>query len=174
MEIYLLRHGIAADLGEDGVMSDADRPLTKKGCEKMKQEAEGMRKLGLEFDLIFTSPLLRTRQTAEAVADVLGLTDKITIIDALAPGRSFARGVSKKAEVFIEIGAHGFERALLVGHQPDMSELTSVLLTGHRDLNVEFKKGALCAIEVAGLPPRAPGALLWLLTPGQLKRIAKS
>jgi phosphohistidine phosphatase len=174
MEIYILRHGIAADLGEDGAMSDGDRPLTKKGREKMKEEAEGMRRLGLEFDLIFTSPLLRTRQTAEAVAEVLGLEEKVIVAEALAPGRGFVRGVNKKSPIFLEVGAQEFERALVVGHQPDMSELASVLLTGNRDLGVEFKKGALCAIEVASLPPNGPGVLRWLLTPRQLRLLAKS
>jgi len=174
MEIYLLRHGIAADLGEDGVTRDADRPLTDEGQEKMEREAKGMLKLGLKFDLIFTSPLLRAQQTAEAVAQVFDLKDQIITAEALAPGRSFVRGVNKKAPIFLEIGAHQFERALLVGHQPDMGELASVLLTGGRDLNIEFKKGALCAIEVASLPPHAPGVLFWLLTPRQLKLIAKS
>jgi phosphohistidine phosphatase len=173
MEIYLLRHGIAADLGEGGVMSDAARPLTDKGRVKMKQGAEGMRKLGLTLDLIFTSPLLRAQQTAEVVAEALGLEDKLMAIESLAPGRGFVRGVNKKSPIFLELGAHQFAQALLVGHQPDMSELASVLLTGQRDLNIEFKKGALCAIEIASLPPNAPGALLWLLAPGQLRAVAK-
>jgi phosphohistidine phosphatase len=174
MEIYILRHGIAADLGEGGVTRDADRPLTEEGCEKMQREAKGMRELGLKFDLIFTSPLLRTQQTAEAVAEVLNLKDKVIAIDALAPGRAFVRGVNKKSPIFVELGAHQFERALLVGHQPDMTEIASALLTGDRHLNVEFKKGALCAIEISGIPPLGPGLLRWLLTPRQLKLIARS
>jgi phosphohistidine phosphatase len=174
MELYLLRHGIAADLGEGGVTRDADRPLTDEGRAKMKQEAKGMKKLGLAFDLIFTSPLVRTRQTAEIVAEVLSLEDRIVITEALAPGRSFMHASYKHAEIFLEIGAHECSRALLVGHQPDMSEYASILLHGQRGVNVEFKKGALCAIEVSSLPPRTPGALLWLLTPRQLKLIAES
>lgn len=174
MELYLLRHGSAADLGESGIVRDADRPLTDEGRAKMKQEAKGMQKLGLAFDCIFTSPLLRTRQTAEIVAEVLGLKDRVIVTEALAPGQSFAHGVNKRAEIFIEVGTHECSRALLVGHQPDMSEFASILLHGQRGVNIEFKKGALCAIEVTSLPPPAPGALLWLLTPRQLKLIAES
>ena len=174
MEFYLLRHGIAADLGEGGVVRDEDRPLTDEGRAKMKQEAKGMRKLDLTFDLTFTSPLLRTRQTADIVAEVLDLEDRIIITEALAPGQSFTHGANKHAKIFIEVGAHDCSRALLVGHQPDMSEFASILVHGQRGVNIEFKKGALCAIEVGSLPPRAPGALLWLLTPRQLKLIAES
>ncbi len=58
MKLYLLRHGIAADLGVGGLVRDEDRPLTDEGRAKMKQEAQGMRKLELSFDLILTGPLL--------------------------------------------------------------------------------------------------------------------
>ena len=155
-------------------MRDADRPLTDEGRVKMKQEAKGMRKLGLAFDLIFTSPLLRARQTAEIVAEAFGLEDKLIITNALAAGRSLTRGANKHIEIFVEVGAHDCSRALLVGHQPDLSELTSVLLSGNRDLSIEFKKGGLCGVEVSSMPPRAPGVLLWLLTPRQLKLMAES
>ena len=70
IEIYVMRHGIAADLGEGGVLKDADRPLTLEGRAKLKQAALGLRELGLKFNVIFTSPLLRARQTAEVVAEV--------------------------------------------------------------------------------------------------------
>jgi phosphohistidine phosphatase len=173
MELYLLRHGIAADLGEGGVVRDADRPLTDEGRAKMKQEACGMRELGLNPELIFTSPLLRARQTADAVAEVLSI-NRIVVIAALAPGCCFARGVGRQADVFVEMSAHECERALVAGHQPDLTELASVLLTGERHLNLEFKKGALCAIDITGLPPRAPGILRWLLAPRQLRLIGRT
>lgn len=172
MEVYLLRHGIAADLGEGGVLRDADRPLTSEGWEKMREEAAGMRRLGLAFDYIFTSPYLRTRQTTEAVAKEYDFdNDRIIVIDSLAAGRPFARGLHRKAEVFTDLSTHDFERALIVGHQPDMSEMTSILLSGAGGVGVEFKKGALCALGISGLPPRSPGALLWLMTPKQLRMI---
>jgi len=54
-----------------------------------------------------------------------------------------------------------------------MAELTSFLLTGNRNLNIEFRKGALCAIEVSSLPPRGPGLLRWMLMPKQMRLIGK-
>jgi phosphohistidine phosphatase len=174
IELYLMRHGIAADLGEGGVIKDADRPLTLEGRAKMKQAAAGLRELGLKFNLILTSPLLRARQTAEAVAEVLDLQHRVKIIESLAPGRAFATGEGGHAEIFLELGAYQFDRALLVGHQPDLSELASYLLTGNRNLNVEFKKGTLCAIEVASLPPRGPALLRWMMTPKQMRLLGKA
>ncbi|MFN7946367.1 MAG: histidine phosphatase family protein [Blastocatellia bacterium] len=175
MELCLLRHGIAADLYEDGVMRDADRPLTKEGWELMREEARGMRRLGLKFDYIFTSPYRRTLETAQAVTKELEFADERVIsLDSLASGRPFEHALNRKAEVFVNMGAYTFERALVVGHMPDVSEMVSVLLAGGGGVNVEFKKGALCAIKISELPPRAPGVLLWALTPKQLRLIAKS
>jgi hypothetical protein len=51
--------------------------------------------------------------------------------------------------------------------------LASYLVTGNRNLNVEFKKGSLCAIEVASLPPRGPALLRWLMAPKHLRMLAK-
>jgi phosphohistidine phosphatase len=173
IEVFLLRHGIAAELGEGGVFNDADRPLTTEGRAKMKVEAEGMRQLALKFNLILASPLLRARQTAEAVAEVMELQNRVKICEALAPGRGFASGIGNNAEIFLEMGAYQFDRVLLVGHQPDLSELASFLLTGNHNLNIAFKKGGLCDIQVASLPPRGSGLLRWLLTPRQLRLLGK-
>ena len=171
--IFLMRHGIAADLGVGGVIRDADRPLTPEGRAKLQVMAEGMRRLELKFNLIFTSPLLRARQTAEVVADVLELQHKVKLLESLAPGKGLVGAESGKAEIFIEMGAYSFTRALLVGHQPDLSELASFMLTGNRNLNAEFRKGSICAIEMTSIPPRGPGLLRWLLQPRQLREIGK-
>jgi phosphohistidine phosphatase len=163
---------VAADLSL-GIKRDADRPLTKEGWKKMRDEARGMQKLGIEFDLIFTSPYLRTRQTALAVAEVYEFdADSIISIESLAAGRPFAHPPYRNPEVFTDIGAYDFQRALIVGHMPDMSEMTSLLLTGDLNSHFEFKKGSLCLVEVDGLPPRHPGVLRWLLTPKQLMALA--
>ena len=173
IEIYLMRHGIAAELGEGGILKDADRPLTLEGRAKLKQAALGLKTAALKFNMIFTSPLLRARQTAEVVAEALDLQHRVKILNALAPGQQFAQGESGNAEIFLELGAHQFDRALLVGHMPDLSELASQLIAGHRNLNIEFKKGTLCCIEVSSLPPRGPGLLCWMLTPKQMRLMAR-
>ncbi|MBO0723222.1 MAG: phosphohistidine phosphatase SixA [Blastocatellia bacterium] len=173
IELYLMRHGIAGAIGEGGVLKDADRPLTLDGRARIKQAAAGIRELGLKFNLIFMSPILRARQTAEVVAETLELQHKVKLLESLAPGRAFIEGEGKHAEIFLELGAYQFDRALLVGHMPDLSELASLLLTGNRNLNIEFKKGSVCAIEVASLPPRGPGLLRWLMAPKQLRTLGK-
>lgn len=173
IELYLMRHGIAVDLGEAGVLKDADRPLSVDGRTKLKQAALGIQELDLKFNVILTSPLLRCRQTAEVVAETLDLQHKVKICESLAPGRAFAEGEGQHAEIFLELGAYQFDRALLVGHMPDLAEVASHLLTGNRNMNLEFKKGSICAIEVASLPPRGPGLLRWMMSPKHLRQLAK-
>lgn len=174
IEIYLMRHGIAADIGEAGVVRDADRPLTSDGRARLRHEALGMAELGLRFNLILSSPLLRCRQTAEVVAETLELQGRVKILDALAPGRAFISGEGQYAEIFLELGACQLDRVLLVGHMPDLAEIASWLLTGNRNLNIEFRKGSLCAIEVTSIPPRGPGLLRWMMAPRQLRLIGKA
>ena len=140
---------------------------------RMKQAAAGLKELALKFNVILTSPLLRCRQTAEAVAEVLDLQHRVKIMESLAPGKAFATGEGGHAEIFLELGAYQFDKALLVGHMPDLSEVASFLLAGNRNLNIEFKKGTLCAIEVTSLPPRGPGLLRYLLTPKQMRGLNK-
>ncbi|MBS1786843.1 MAG: phosphohistidine phosphatase SixA [Acidobacteria bacterium] len=173
IELYLMRHAIAADLGVGGIINDTDRPLTPEGRAKMKQAAFGLKELELKFNVILTSPLLRCRQTAEVVAEVLELQHRVKIIESLAPGKAFASGEGGHAELFLELGAYQFDRALLVGHMPDLSEITSYLLAGNRNLNIEFKKGAVCLVELSSLPPRGPGLFRWLMSPKQLRALTK-
>ena len=173
MIVYLLRHGIAADYAPGRFASDADRPLTDEGWEKMRQEAAGMRALGLELDAIFTSPLRRARETAQTVAEAYGMEDQMTVLETLAPGHGLSSRFDQHAPIFVELGAQKFERAVLVGHQPDMGELASALLAGFRGLNIDFKKGALCAIDVERLAPDPGNALLWFLAPRHLRMLGK-
>src|SRR5207249_3311762 len=72
MTLFILRHGLAVEPGTRDYPNDADRPLTAEGRSKLRQIAQAMKKLELEFDVILSSPYTRARQTAEIVADKLG------------------------------------------------------------------------------------------------------
>ena len=84
MELYLIRHGIATEQGIDEVSKDCDRTLTKQGRQKTWQVAQRLYQLGLRFDLILTSPLVRSRQTAEILCSS-GLSSQLEIHPFLAP-----------------------------------------------------------------------------------------
>ena len=88
MNLYLLRHGIAEDLGTPGILNDADRPLTAKGEQKLEEVARAMAALELSFDLILSSPYLRARQTTAIIAKAFSARKRIEFTDALTPGAS--------------------------------------------------------------------------------------
>src|SRR5215470_9509279 len=127
MDLYLLRHGIAVAGDEPGIASDSERPLTPKGIKRMRKAATGIRRLGIGFDTILTSPLIRARQTAEIVAEALGLQGQLQEISGLAPDSSVEN---------LLFGLTRFqnrEHLILVGHQPLLSETAVFLLRGKRD-----------------------------------------
>ena len=63
------------------------------------------------------------------------------------------------------------KKLALVGHEPDLGELTARLL-GARG-NVEFKKGGVCFLQMDGATPGGPGTLRWMLTPKALRALKK-
>ena len=85
IELYLVRHAIAAERGPEWP-DDTKRPLTHKGIARMRQLVEGLEDLGVELDLILTSPLLRARQTADLVHQGLGGATPLEETTVLAPG----------------------------------------------------------------------------------------
>src|SRR5262245_14479199 len=129
MEIYILRHGIAVQRGTRGYKNDSDRPLTKDGQAKMRQIADALLAMNLKFDLILSSPFVRARQTAQIVADEL--RGEVTFTHTLTPD-------ANAIELITQINDHKAKRALLVGHEPDLSRLISVLVTGNTDAAIEL------------------------------------
>lgn len=162
MDLFLLRHGIAVDRGTPGFSRDSDRPLTPAGEAAMKKNARGMLALGLRFDFILSSPYPRARQTAEIVAAILG--GSVEFSDQLA-----VEGDARKLISELRSRPSGGESVLLVGHEPYLSGLISLLLTGTLAVNTTLKKGGLCKLAVADLHAGPCASLEWLLTPKQLR-----
>lgn len=162
LELYLIRHGIAADRGED-YPDDSKRPLTGPGMSKLRQEAKALNELGVSFDVIITSPLVRTRQTAEIIAGTLKEKTQIVTSDSLAPAGT-------PAGVVQELARHAKQaRIALVGHEPNLGELAARLI-GAKSA-IEFKKGAICRIDFDVLPPKGAGQLRWFLPPRVLRKL---
>jgi phosphohistidine phosphatase len=156
MTIYLLRHGIAEPAGPGG--DDAGRALTEDGRKKLRAVLKLARSAGVRPERILTSPLLRAVQTAELAGEVLGCGTRPAPSGALAPG-------GEAAEVWREIRSHRDAGSLLAaGHEPQFSQLAAYLL-GAPEALVDFKKGALVAIEVDPSAARPHGVLRWMLTP---------
>jgi len=163
-EIYLIRHGLAEERG-DAWPDDAKRPLTDEGMSRMRKSVRGLARLGVTLDTVMTSPLVRARQTAEIVAAGLSPRPSLVTIESLAPAGTFA-------DVIADVEKHARKtRLALVGHEPNIGELAARLI-GSRHA-IEFKKGAVCRIDVEALPPGGPGDLRWLLTPKIMREIRK-
>src|SRR5262249_12796622 len=124
MEIYILRHGIAVERGTRGYGKDSDRPLTKEGEEKTRQIAQVLVGMDLQLDLILSSPFLRAKQTAKIVAEAL--REEVTFTELLEPD-------ANPSELIAEINDEKPQRVMLVGHEPDLSALVSLLITGSND-----------------------------------------
>ena len=162
LELYLIRHGIAAERGPE-YPDDSKRPLTNRGIAVMRKEAKALNELGIAFDLIITSPLTRTKQTADLIAETLASKPSVTASDALAPAGT-------PAAVISEIVKHAKKaRIALVGHEPNIGELTARLIGARSP--IEFKKGGMCRIDFDVLPPKALGELRWFLPPRVLRKI---
>ncbi|HWK09218.1 MAG TPA: phosphohistidine phosphatase SixA [Vicinamibacterales bacterium] len=162
LELYLVRHGLAEDRGPEWP-DDSKRPLTADGISKLRKEARGLRALGIAFDVIVTSPLVRARQTADVLAEVLAVKASIVSADALAPAGT-------PAAVIQEIAKHARKgRVALVGHEPNLGELAAQLIDARSPLS--FKKGGVCRIDFDVLPPKGAGSLVWFLPPKVLRKV---
>jgi len=163
--LYLVRHAIAD--ADSATGSDADRALSEDGVRKMRRAALGLRRLGVEPDVILSSPLRRAEETAALLVEILAPELAVEIYPPLSPGNAVGdilSGLRAQREA---------RHVMLVGHQPDLGQLASHLLTGSTAaVALPFKKGGIAAIQVGALPPRAAGALEWFVTPKQLRAMA--
>lgn len=163
LELYLIRHGLAADRGEE-YPDDSKRPLTSDGIAALRKEARALANLDVTFDQIIASPLVRTKQTAEVFAQILPGKPPITLSDSLAPAGT-------PSAVFQELARHMRKpRVALVGHEPNIGELAARLIGARSPL--AFKKGAICRIDFEVFPPKGTGELRWFITPRMLRKLA--
>jgi phosphohistidine phosphatase len=167
MNLYILRHGIATELNAQVLAKDADRPLTPEGKRKLWQVAEAMAALELSFNLVLSSPYLRARQTAEIIVEALKARKRLELSDSLTPD-----GSAKKLVDLLNHLQPPPESVLLVGHEPYLSGLISLLVSGDASLAVVMKKGGLCKLSTDSLKHGRCAALEWLLTPKQMALMA--
>ena len=162
-ELYLIRHGVAAERG-DAWPEDAKRPLTDRGVRRLRKAAAALSALGVSFDVLLSSPLVRARQTAEILAEGLEPHPPVELSEALSPGASYSA-------VLDELGRHARRRRIaLVGHEPGIGALAARLIGSRQAL--AFKKGAIARIDVPAIPPAGSGTLRWFVTPRLLRRLA--
>jgi phosphohistidine phosphatase len=160
MKLYILRHGDAGQNGDPHYPIDAERPLTAKGIKRTKSLAHALAGLDVTFDMILTSPLVRAKQTAEFVERGMKLHGQLAVTAHLAPTGDIEKLIAQLNGI-----RPSLKSVLLVGHEPYLSHLISLLLSGGPDLPVTLKKGGLCRMEVESLAPTKCATLEWLMSP---------
>ncbi len=152
MRLYLLRHG---DAIESPYYHDSQRPLSDLGQRQIQSVARFLQSSRAKIDLILSSPFVRARETADCVGKSSG-TDIVTSEHLLS-------GASDR-ELLKEINRHEVGALTLVGHEPQLSGLISLLTAGDQHFRVSMKKGSLACVEVKFPVKKGDGVLEWLLT----------
>jgi phosphohistidine phosphatase len=165
MNLFILRHGLAAERGDLGYTHDFARPLTPAGRSQLHQIAAALRAMALRFDAILSSPLVRAQETAGIVAAGLKIKTEPAPVDELKPAGDMKKLIQRIAAL-----APPPENILLVGHEPDLSQLISLLVTGKTTAGFALKKSGLAKLEIEKELRAGKCAILaWLLTPGQME-----
>jgi phosphohistidine phosphatase len=167
MELYLVRHGIALDVGQEGITRDSDRPLSREGRQRTTEVAAGLKTIGVRPDTIAASPLVRAQETARILADGLRPDASFEICDALQPG-------ADPVELIAWLRRGSARTVLAVGHIPDLVELTSVLLSGKTGSDFVFRKTTVCCVVFEHEVAAGRGSLAWLMQPDQLRALHHS
>ncbi len=163
MELYLIRHGIAEDKGLG--IKDEERSLTKEGRQKTEKVAQKLVKLGLSFDLILTSPLVRARQTAEILI-AEKLSSQLEESSHLAPDGQ----ISIWLKDWLEPRNYSQNTQLaLVGHEPDLTNWAEILLWGEVKESLVLKKAGMIGIKLPETgSPLGRSQMFWLTPPKYL------
>jgi len=156
MLVYVVRHSTAA--AREAFQRDDDRPLTDDGIKKMKMVAKALRATKPGIEVLYTSPLVRARQTADVLVKVLAKGVTREDCSALAPGhpaRDVIRFLAKEKAGTVAV----------VGHEPQLGQLVSLMVTARTQVVVDMKKAAVSCVEFDGAPAAGEGVLLWHIVP---------
>src|SRR4051794_22564527 len=161
--VYLVRHAFAAHADAARWPDDSKRPLTDDGIRRFRAAARGLRRLVPDVDLMLSSGYARAWQTAELLHEVAAWP-KPEECRALEAERSASAALDVLRE-------HAEGSVALVGHEPYLSALTSILCVGDGSLRLELKKGAVALLHLEG-EARPRGAYLqWVLSPKILRAL---
>jgi len=155
-QVYLIRHGIAIDraLSEE----DETRPLTEKGRKKTEKVAKKLKEMGISFEIILTSPLLRAKQTAD-ILEKEGLTTTLETFSPLAPNGNIQDWLNWWEE-------NTPETVALVGHEPNLGNWSERLIWGEIKGKLVVKKAGIIGLNCPqNLSPLGNSELFLLTSP---------
>jgi phosphohistidine phosphatase len=159
MNLLLIRHADAGTQDSTRFPDDTLRPLTVKGRQAQAKMSRRLRRRGFVPDRILSSPWSRAWQTAEIVAEVTRAKHGPEACPALAQEPDLA----KLAEATGQLPPQ--EIVALVGHEPWLGELGSMLLAGDPNtVHIDFPKSGVLSIEISEIASGA-GTLKFLWRP---------
>lgn len=157
MNLFIIRHA-SAGVRRANPLLDGKRPLDKDGKRHCLQLAYVLNSLNIQFDLIVSSSLKRSLQTASLIGTEMGYESPIQISNALAPEAT----IRDFQHLLNECRDH--ENVLLVGHNPNINTFLGSLLVPaatHATAQVRLRKGSIARLSLT----RGPATLQWLLDP---------
>ena len=166
MDLYLVRHAIAEPRDHARWPDDSKRPLSPEGAELFRLAARGLQRIGVEVEAVLASSYTRAWRTAEILTEEAGWPSPAAAPE-LEPTRS--------ATADLEVASSRSESLLaLVGHEPDLSELTSLALTGDpHAVATQFKKGGVVCLRFRGAPAAGRAELRWSASPKILRQLGR-
>jgi phosphohistidine phosphatase len=166
VDLYLVRHAVAESRDYTRWPDDSLRPLSENGIELFRRVARGLRALGVEVEAVLSSPYARAWRTAELLSEEAGWPspEMTAELEPTATPESCAGSIGRRSEQSLAV----------VGHQPNLSEVASLLLAGDAHAaDVEFKKGGVLCLRFRGAPEAGAGTLRWSASPKLLRRICE-
>lgn len=162
MNLYILRHASAGTRRANPTL-DVKRPLDKEGKKHSLYLAYLLNNMKVSFDLVISSPLKRSLQTAQLVATETGYEQNVLISNALAPAATFAQFQRLLKE------CEGHENVLVVGHNPNITEFLAALIVSDKEdkAAVRLSKGSLARLSLA----RGPATMRWLISPSVVRAL---
>lgn len=168
MDLLIIRHAPAEERERFALTGqpDEERPLTKRGQERMALAARGLTTLALPVERLIASPLTRAQQTAELLAPALELksfdTEAILSPEAAVDGQIDWLRKQPRVDVLA-----------IVGHEPGVGQLCATLVHGQPSGNMPMKKGGAALIRFDSRIGHGNGRLVWFLPPSVLRALAE-
>ncbi|MCG3780468.1 MAG: Phosphohistidine phosphatase SixA [Nitrosopumilus sp.] len=164
MDLYLFRHGKAEER-TSSVTSDSKRNLTEYGIKEINIISKSLKGLDVKIDYLISSPLNRSKQTANILSkDLLKQKKHFLIWDELKPEIPIEQ-IKKK------IRSLNFSSMMLVGHEPNLSKLIGSIISDSSKICILLKKGGFAHIELFSDRSALHGTLKSLMTPKQIKKL---
>src|SRR5882724_4152738 len=166
MDLLIVRHAIAFERDRHRWHEDANRPLSPAGIRRARKAAAGLKELTKRPQRLWTSPLVRAKQTAQILTHIAGWPAAEEAPE-LSPGEPALAVLDLLAKDSSKLTA-------VVGHQPGLSHLLAAcLLGGGGSLPIEMKKNAVACVSFEGKPRAGHAALKWLATPRMLRALRR-